>query len=96
MLSFGREFHVYFVVVFSALALGVGFRPAAFSHSFHRLDDGLVLGTELQKDKGDRLPYLCARTYEKELATTPSSPDIGTLGRHTSRGKVASPHQGQE
>jgi len=30
MLSFGREFHVYFVVVFSARALGAGFRPGVF------------------------------------------------------------------
>jgi len=30
MLSFGCEFHVYFVVVFSARALGAGFRPGAF------------------------------------------------------------------
>jgi len=42
MLSFGCEFHVYFVVVFSARALGAGFRPGVFfSHGFHRLDDGL-------------------------------------------------------
>jgi len=31
MLSFGCEFHVYFVVVFSAWALGAGFRPGVFS-----------------------------------------------------------------
>ena len=31
MLSFGRQFHVYFVVLFSARALGVGFRPGVFS-----------------------------------------------------------------
>jgi len=30
MLSFGREFLVYFVVVFSTQALGVGFRPGVF------------------------------------------------------------------
>jgi len=30
MLSFGREFHVCFVVVFRAQALGAGFRPGAF------------------------------------------------------------------
>jgi len=36
MLSFGCEFHVYFVVVFSARALGAGFRPGVFfSHGFH-------------------------------------------------------------
>jgi len=29
--SFGREFHVYFVVVFSARAPGAGFRPGVFS-----------------------------------------------------------------
>jgi len=29
--SFGREFHVYFVVVFSARALGAGFGPGVFS-----------------------------------------------------------------
>jgi len=34
MLSFSREFHVYFVVVFSARALGVGFRPGAFFPRF--------------------------------------------------------------
>jgi len=31
MLSFGDEFHVYFVLVFSARALGTGFRPGVFS-----------------------------------------------------------------
>jgi len=31
MLSFGRELYVYFVVVFSAQGLGVGFRPGVFS-----------------------------------------------------------------
>jgi len=41
MLPFGCGFHVYFVVVFSARALGAGFRPGVFSHGFHRLDDGL-------------------------------------------------------
>jgi len=30
MLSFGIEFLVYFVVVFSARALGAGFRPGVF------------------------------------------------------------------
>jgi len=41
MLPFGREFHVYFVVVLSARALGAGFRPGAFPQRFHHLDDGL-------------------------------------------------------
>ena len=41
MLSFGCGFHVYFVVVFRARALGAGFRPGVFPHGFHRLDDGL-------------------------------------------------------
>jgi len=31
MLSFGCEFHVYFVLVFSARALGAGFTPGVFS-----------------------------------------------------------------
>jgi len=31
MLSFNREFHVYFVVVFNALAVGPGFRTGVFS-----------------------------------------------------------------
>jgi len=30
MLSFGREFHVYFVVVFSARALGASFKQGVF------------------------------------------------------------------
>ena len=34
MLSFGCEFHVYFVVVFSARALGAGFRPGVFLPRF--------------------------------------------------------------
>jgi len=41
MLSFGCEFHVYFVVVFSTRALGAGFRPGVFSDGFHRPNDGL-------------------------------------------------------
>jgi len=42
MLSSGCEFYVYFDVVFSARALGAGFRPGVFfSNGFHRLDDGL-------------------------------------------------------
>ena len=41
MLSFGCESLVYVVVVFSARALGAGFRPGFFYHSFHHLDDGL-------------------------------------------------------
>jgi len=41
MLSFGREFHEYFVVVFSAQALGAGLDQGFFSHGFQRLDDGL-------------------------------------------------------
>ena len=32
--SFGREFLVYFVVVFSARALGAGFRPGVFLPRF--------------------------------------------------------------
>jgi len=43
MFSFDCEFHVYFVVVFSARALGARFRPGVFSDGFHRLDDGLDL-----------------------------------------------------
>jgi len=31
MLSFGCQFHVYFVVVFSARVLGAGFRPGVFT-----------------------------------------------------------------
>jgi len=34
MLSFGREFRVYFVVVFSARALGAAFRPGVFLPRF--------------------------------------------------------------
>jgi len=42
MLSFGCEFLVYLLVVFSAQALGAGFRPGVFSsQGFHCLDDGL-------------------------------------------------------
>jgi len=40
-LSFGSEFLVYFVVVFSARVLGAGFRPGVFAYGFHRRDDGL-------------------------------------------------------
>ena len=39
-------------------------------------------------DKRVKLPYLRAQTFKKDLATPPSSPDIGTLGRHTSPGKL--------
>jgi len=31
MLSFGYEFYVYFVLVFSAWVLGAGFRPGGFA-----------------------------------------------------------------
>ena len=41
MLSFGCKFLVYFVVVFSARALGAVLDQGFFSHGFHRLDDGL-------------------------------------------------------
>jgi len=40
-LPFGRQFLVYFVVVFSARARGAGFRPGVFSYGLHHLDDGL-------------------------------------------------------
>jgi len=34
MLSFGCEFHEYFVVVFSPRALGAGFKPGVFLQRF--------------------------------------------------------------
>jgi len=42
-----------------------------------------------QKDKGVQLPYLCARTSKKELATPPSGPNVGTVGHHTPSGKLS-------
>jgi len=39
-------------------------------------------------DKGVKLPYLRARTSEKELATPPSGSDVGTVGHHTPPGKL--------
>jgi len=39
-------------------------------------------------DKRVKLPYLRAQTSKKDLATPPSSPDVGTVGRHPSRWKL--------
>jgi len=39
-------------------------------------------------DKRVKLPYLSVRTSKKDVATPPSSPDVGTVGRHTSPGKL--------
>jgi len=39
-------------------------------------------------DKGVKLPYLCARTSKKDLATPPSSLHVGTIGCHMSPGKL--------
>jgi len=38
-------------------------------------------------DKGVKLPYLHPRTSKKDLATPPSSSNVGTLGHHTPPGK---------
>jgi len=35
-----------------------------------------------------KLPYLRARAFIKDLATPPSSPDVGTIARHRSPGKL--------
>jgi len=47
-----------------------------------------MLGTELQRDNGVKLSYLRAQTSEKELATPPSGPDVGTIGHNTPPGKL--------
>ena len=39
-------------------------------------------------DKRVKLPYLRPPTSKKDLATPPSSPDLGTVGHHTSPGKL--------
>jgi len=39
-------------------------------------------------DKRIKLPYLRAQTSEKDLAKRPSSPDVETIGHHTSPGKL--------
>ena len=40
------------------------------------------------KDKRVKLPYLSAQTSRKSDATPPSSPDVGTIGRQPSPGRL--------